>query len=203
MVSALGLAKFSCSFPANKQPRFDTRTQACRKCQLASSSSCALPLAYRHARARLLRAPRHRPSALPALSRRCAPQIFSRTGQCLLYKECSRPALPRQGEANEQKLLFGYLFSLKDLVKKMSPKKGGSFYACSTNAFKLNYYETASGLRFVMTTDLAAGDMREPLRKIYADFFVETLVKNPLWKNDEEITCPVFTQQLDQYLRTL
>jgi len=54
-----------------------------------------------------------------------------------------------------------------------------------------------------MSTDLAAGDMREPLRKIYADFFVESLVKNPLWKKDEEITCPEFTQQLDRYLRTL
>ena len=81
--------------------------------------------------------------------------------------------------------------------------RGGSFYACSTNTFKLNYYETASGLRFVMTTDLAAGDMREPLRKIYADFYVEGLVKNPLYNSAEEITCPVFTQQLDQFLRTL
>ena len=54
-----------------------------------------------------------------------------------------------------------------------------------------------------MTTDLAAGDMREPLRKIYADFYVEGLVKNPLYNSAEEITCPVFTQQLDQFLRTL
>ena len=50
-------------------------------------------------------------------------QIFSRSGQCLLYKECSRPAPPRDGEENEKKLLFGYLFSLKQLVLKMSPKK--------------------------------------------------------------------------------
>ena len=47
-----------------------------------------------------------------------------------------------------------------------SARRGGGFYACSTSAYKLHYFETASGLRFVLTTDLAAADMREALRHI-------------------------------------
>jgi hypothetical protein len=123
--------------------------------------------------------------------------------------------------------MFGFLFSLKQLVAKMSPKKcarrptctgsplrapvcdhihgvrRGGFYACSTNTFKLNYYEPPSGLRFILTTDLSAGDMRESLRHIYSNLYVEYLSKNPLWKPDEELTCPLFTQTLERYIATI
>ena len=81
--------------------------------------------------------------------------------------------------------------------------RGGGFYACSTSAYKLHYFETATGLRFVMTTDLASTDMREPLRHIYSHLYVETLVKNPLWKPGEPITCSLFIQNLERYIGTL
>ena len=82
-------------------------------------------------------------------------------------------------------------------------RRGGGFYACSTNTFKLNYYEPPSGLRFILTTDLGAGDMRESLRHIYSNIYVEYLSKNPLWKPDEELTCPLFTQTLERYIATI
>lgn len=121
--------------------------------------------------------------------------IFNRKGTCLYYKEWKRE---RDG-VPDHKLMFGFLFSLKQLVLKMSPKKG-SFYACSTSKFKLNYYETGSGIRFVLCTELGAGDMREVLRQIYANIFVEYLVKNPLWKAEEPITCPLFITHLNNFL---
>ena len=82
-------------------------------------------------------------------------------------------------------------------------RRGGGFYACSTSAYKLHYFETASGLRFVMTTDLASSDMRETLRYIYSQFFVECCVKNPLWKPGEPITCTNFTSSLERYIMSL
>uniref|UniRef100_A0A7S0EDU9 Trafficking protein particle complex subunit n=1 Tax=Phaeocystis antarctica TaxID=33657 RepID=A0A7S0EDU9_9EUKA len=128
--------------------------------------------------------------------------IFSKQGVCLYYREWNRPLAPSDIR-QDQKLMFGFLFSLKQLVAKMSPKKGGGFYACSTNTFKLNYYEPPSGLRFILTTDLSAGDMRESLRHIYSNIYVESLSKNPLWKPDEELTCPLFTQTLERYIATI
>mmetsp|Transcript_15892 Transcript_15892/g.36114 ORF Transcript_15892/g.36114 Transcript_15892/m.36114 type:complete len:146 (-) Transcript_15892:43-480(-) len=137
--------------------------------------------------------------------------IYNRQGVCLYYKEWSRPHMSSDSERHDQKLMFGFLFSLKQLVAKMSPKldakmspiKSGGFYACSTNTFKINYYEPPSGLRFIVTTDLAAGDMRESLRHIYSNIYVECLVKNPLWRPDEELTCPLFTQTLDRYVASI
>ena len=82
--------------------------------------------------------------------------------------------------AQEFKLMFGFLFSLKDLVSKVTPPaRSAGFYACSTTTFKLNYYEAASGLRFVMSTELGAGDMREPLRRIFSNICVEVLREEP------------------------
>ena len=49
-------------------------------------------------------------------------QIFNRKGTCLFYKELNRPVAVAN-ENDERKLLFGFLFSLKDFVKKLSPKK--------------------------------------------------------------------------------
>lgn len=45
--------------------------------------------------------------------------------------------------------------------------------------------------------------MREPLRHIYSHIFVECLVKNPLWKPDDEISCPLFVQNLERYVASL
>jgi len=127
-------------------------------------------------------------------------QIFDRHGQPLYYCEWSRPV---GASKDEHKLMFGFLFSLKQLVGKMSPKKNGGFYACSTSTYKLHYLETASGLRFVMLTDPATSDMRDSLRYIYSQIYVECLVKNPLWRPGEPISCPLFTQSLERYVNTL
>jgi hypothetical protein len=132
--------------------------------------------------------------------------------------------------------MFGFLFSLKQLVQKLAPRgASGGFHTCSTSTYKLNYFETLSGFRFVLCTDLRAGartmqgsslllhplearrdslaglvtpslcpgDMREALRHIYADIFVEHLTKNPLWVVQEPISCTAFVRDLDAYLGSL
>ena len=128
--------------------------------------------------------------------------IFNRQGAPLFYKEWSRPAAVKDMK-EEHKLMFGFLFSLKQLVAKMSPRKSGGFYACSTNTYKLHYFETASGLRFVLTTDLAAADMREALRYIYSQIYVECLTKTPLYAPNEPISCPLFIDNLERYTNTI
>ena len=67
--------------------------------------------------------------------------IFSRKGVCLFYKDYGRPAPPKPAKlAQEFKLMFGFLFSLKDLVSKVTPPaRSAGCYACSTTTCKLNY----------------------------------------------------------------
>lgn len=55
----------------------------------------------------------------------------------------------------------------------------------------------------MLTTDLSATDMREALRHIYSQIYVENLTKNPLYTPGEPISCPLFTQTLERYMSSL
>ena len=73
--------------------------------------------------------------------------------------------------------MYGMLFSIKAFVNRISPTppKDG-FYYYKTDTYKLNYYETATGLKFVLNTDPKVGDMRELLFQIYSEFLANVLV---------------------------
>ena len=43
----------------------------------------------------------------------------------------------------------------------------GSFISLKTEGYKLHYFETASGIKFVMSTDLNVGDITDQLRALY------------------------------------
>lgn len=38
-----------------------------------------------------------------------------------------------------------------------------------TSRYKLNFYETPSGMKFIMTTDLTVGNIRDILHQIYSN----------------------------------
>lgn len=79
----------------------------------------------------------------------------------LLAQEWGRPKRSEKQTAEDHKLMFGFLFSLKQLVQKLAPRgASGGFHTCSTSTYKLNYFETPSGFRFVLCTDLRSGAPR-------------------------------------------
>ncbi|CAN6477159.1 unnamed protein product [Victoria cruziana] len=141
--------------------------------------------------------------------------IFNRNGVCLLYKEWQRP-LKTLSPQQDQKLMFGLLFSLKSFTAKMDPlsaDKGNlgvpqlpgqacSFHSFSTNTYKLSFMETPSGIKIILVTDPKTSDLREPLRNIY-NLFVEYVVKNPLCVPGNPIRSDLFNTALDQYVRNL
>ncbi|KAJ3219540.1 TRAPP subunit bet5 [Dinochytrium kinnereticum] len=82
----------------------------------------------------------------------------------------------------EAKLVYGVVYSLRNVVNKLLTGKNSNegFMSFKTNVYKLHYFETASGMKFVMTTDPDSETMREVLRQIFASIYVEFVVKNPL-----------------------
>lgn len=46
--------------------------------------------------------------------------IFDKTGKCLYYQELNRPYNTFQNNAEEQKLVFGLIYSLRGFVQKLS-----------------------------------------------------------------------------------
>ncbi|KAJ1563573.1 Trafficking protein particle complex subunit 1, partial [Cladochytrium tenue] len=62
---------------------------------------------------------------------------------------------------------------------------------------------TPSGMRLVMTTDPASEGMRAVLQRIYADVYVEYVVKNPLAKHGAMIRNELFRTHLNALVRSL
>ncbi|EXJ87047.1 hypothetical protein A1O3_04004 [Capronia epimyces CBS 606.96] len=80
---------------------------------------------------------------------------------------------------NDAKLVFGTVFSLRTMVRKLGGEDD-SFLSYRTSQYKLHYYETPTNIKFVMLTDTKSGSMRIALQQIYVNCYVEYVVKNPL-----------------------
>lgn len=132
--------------------------------------------------------------------------IFNRKGICLYYKEWRKCAPNRQNDAEKERLVFGMLYSLNEIAGKMaSEKSGDGMMVVKTNNFTLHQFATASGLRFVLYTDLNVGNLRMNLYHIYSMIFVECVVKSPLWSplSQDRIDSPLFDKQLSTYVESL
>jgi hypothetical protein len=145
--------------------------------------------------------------------------VYDRKGNCIYYEEWNRK-IPTKNLEEEQKLMYGMLWSLKSFVKKTSPSPYGfvfiyfvlicisdtdtsGFHFYKTNAYKLHFYETPTNIKFIVTSDPEVGDLRDALRNIYKNVFVEYVVKNPLYKLTEPVKCELFVENLNKEIKNL
>ncbi|XP_056884028.1 trafficking protein particle complex subunit 1 isoform X1 [Takifugu flavidus] len=152
--------------------------------------------------------------------------IFDRNGSCLYYNEWNRKKqagiskdevvsegfkIPgKLGELKvsvflqEFKLMYGMLFSIRSFVSKISPSdmKDG-FLSFQTSKYRLHYYETASGLKFVLNTDLSVSNARDTLQHIYSNLYVEFIVKNPVGSSSHSLDSELFSSRLEAFIKAL
>ncbi|KAF7386878.1 trafficking protein particle complex subunit 1 [Vespula maculifrons] len=128
--------------------------------------------------------------------------IFSRNGLLLYYAEWNRLNKSGITKEEEAKLMYGMLFSIKSFVSKISPldpKEGFLYY--KTSKYTLHYFETPSGLKFVLNTDNATQNARELLQQLYREVYLEYVVKNPLCQLNEPIQSELFKLKVDELLK--
>ncbi|XP_051956835.1 trafficking protein particle complex subunit 1-like [Xyrauchen texanus] len=130
--------------------------------------------------------------------------IFDRNGTCLHYSEWNRKKQAGISKDEEFKLMYGMLFSIRSFVSKMSPldMKDG-FMTFQTSRYKLHYYETPTGIKLVMNTDLSVPNCRDTLQQIYSTLYVEYIVRNPLCVLGESLQSDIFNNKLDSFIRAL
>ncbi|KAJ3474519.1 hypothetical protein NLG97_g9810 [Lecanicillium saksenae] len=91
----------------------------------------------------------------------------------------SVPAPVSMTSSDDAKLIFGTVFSLRNMARKLGGDDD-AFISYRTGQYKLHFYETPANLRFVLLTDTASASMRNVLHQIYINLWVEYVVKNPL-----------------------
>ncbi|ORE10394.1 snare-like protein [Rhizopus microsporus var. microsporus] len=84
----------------------------------------------------------------------------------------------------EAKLVYGVILSLRNFVRKLSGSQDG-FISYRTSTYRLHYYETPTGLKFVMNSDPNTENLRLVLKQIYIQLYVEFVVKNGLMRFDD------------------
>ncbi|KAI0486806.1 snare-like protein [Xylaria cf. heliscus] len=114
---------------------------------------------------------------------------------------------PRRNKgADDAKLIFGTVFSLRNMVRKLGGDDD-AFISFRTSQYKLHYYETPTNLRFALLTEPGALGMRNVLHQIYINLWVEYVVKNPLspveHKGGEGVRNEMFELGLDKFIRGL
>uniref|UniRef100_UPI0039BF33C2 trafficking protein particle complex subunit 1 isoform 4 n=1 Tax=Mus musculus TaxID=10090 RepID=UPI0039BF33C2 len=110
--------------------------------------------------------------------------LFDRNGVCLHYSEWHRK---KQAGIPKEEVIGG-----KD-----------GFLSFQTSRYKLHYYETPTGIKVVMNTDLGVGPIRDVLHHIYSALYVEFVVKNPLCPLGQTVQSELFRSRLDSYVRSL
>lgn len=100
--------------------------------------------------------------------------------------------------------MYGMLYSLKTFVARISPTdvKEGFLYF-KTSKYALNYYETPTGLKFILNTDIASPNNRDILQKIYSQIYVEYVVKNPMCSMKDAIKSELFKAKLDEFIKKM
>ncbi len=144
--------------------------------------------------------------------------IFSKRGTCVHYAEWVRPhsALADSGAGLEEdkKLMFGLLFSLKQLMNKMAPQEAQQtqlpafgpdqgFFRYATDSYVLFHLEAPTGWKLAVTADAAAGDLRPALWTIYSEIFTAYALKNPLYVPGTVVTNVGFVAAVDGFVRGL
>lgn len=84
-----------------------------------------------------------------------------------------------RNEDHSAKLLFGALFSLKQMSSKLnpSPTLTNKFKSFSTAKYRCHFFETGSGLKFCLLTDPIVENMHFALKEIYTNLFLNCVVK--------------------------
>ncbi|KAL3785292.1 hypothetical protein ACHAWO_005091 [Cyclotella atomus] len=128
--------------------------------------------------------------------------IFDRKGKTLFTKRYtnskSTPAQDAEQLSEQRKLIFGMLFSLRELMGSLTPEgETPALHSVKTGANTLHCYETLSGLRIALYTNNnptmnAVGSragvensrtsFQAALKHIYSEIWVECVVRSPLYR---------------------
>ncbi|XP_063725462.1 trafficking protein particle complex subunit 1-like [Symsagittifera roscoffensis] len=137
-------------------------------------------------------------------------------GKCVYYCEFNRRHKTQDfKENNDQVNMLGMCHTLKDFMQRVATSDSNSssnnnsgsgkdsFVSYKTSKAKVHYYETPSGIAFVLVTDPHVGDIRNILQELHKSVWVEYVAKNPLCDWTQTITSNLFREKVSDFMKAL
>merc|ERR1711907_53214 len=105
--------------------------------------------------------------------------IFNRQGLMLYYEQWHRTVQVEEN-VQEEKLMYGLIYMLKQFCQRISPKQPcDGFNSFCTADYRLHFFESGSGIKMVMRTDPNVPHVKDDLLTIYSKLYVDLVAKNP------------------------
>ncbi|SCV01102.1 LAMI_0G09340g1_1 [Lachancea mirantina] len=111
--------------------------------------------------------------------------IFDRHCNCIFDREWTLKAKQSSGVVNSKqnedtaKLLFGMIFSLKSICRKLGNEDvSNEIRTIATGKYRVHVLTTASGLWLVLLTDVQQKNVSEVLHHLYGEIYVPSVAEN-------------------------
>eukprot|EP00656_Telonema_subtile_P042999 TRINITY_DN4918_c0_g1_i2.p1 TRINITY_DN4918_c0_g1~~TRINITY_DN4918_c0_g1_i2.p1 ORF type:complete len:109 (+),score=31.19 TRINITY_DN4918_c0_g1_i2:98-424(+) len=95
------------------------------------------------------------------------------------------------------------IYMLKQFSQKISPRPDDAFCSFKTPDYRLHFFESGTGLQFVMRTDPNQNYAKDDLMHIYSELYVKYIARNPMLKVYEPIESERWKAMLNQFVRNL
>jgi len=104
---------------------------------------------------------------------------------------------------NEKLMMASTFHSLYTIAVQLSPEpRSSGIESLETDTFKLQCFQTLTGIKFLVLSDPKQGGVDSLLKRIY-ECYSDFALKNPFYPLDQPISCELFDQNLQGAIELL
>ncbi|KAG5355669.1 Trafficking protein particle complex subunit 4 [Yarrowia sp. B02] len=105
--------------------------------------------------------------------------------------------------SNDYLVLAGTFHGVHAISAKLSPIEGSSgIQTMETEKYALTCFQTVTGIKFLLITDLRQQFVDSVLKRVY-QLFADYVMKSPFYQLDMPIRCSLFDLHLNKYLESV
>ncbi|CAM9725997.1 unnamed protein product [Ectocarpus fasciculatus] len=116
----------------------------------------------------------------------------------LVYNQNLSSAAPRLN-INDWLRLGSTFHSLHAIAAQVAPVPSSGIEKLETDTFKLQSFQTLTGVKFVITAEAGTPDLGGVLQEIY-ELYTDYVLKNPFYELEMPIRCELFTLYLEELI---
>eukprot|EP01129_Flabellula_baltica_P011286 TRINITY_DN4906_c0_g1_i1.p1 TRINITY_DN4906_c0_g1~~TRINITY_DN4906_c0_g1_i1.p1 ORF type:complete len:141 (-),score=21.93 TRINITY_DN4906_c0_g1_i1:33-455(-) len=93
--------------------------------------------------------------------------------------------------------------AINQFLVELSPDPNDQLNYFRTSTYSFHYFESGTGIRFIIMAEPMMPYMRNELQFIYANIFVNFVMKNPLYELGTTISSSMFSKELNRHIMGL